>query len=213
MAGGDESPSPRFTSGRRELLAGVTVVSSLAGCLGALGSNRTLGTPVEYRGVKVNPDHYLTARTIYVRGSTNYVKHTAPRGATYLLTHIKSEHVGKNKRVFPIRGSSALSTNIVTKYNAEQLQTPLWESYTKFRIGGPDLTPYMHAVDPAGFYSGRYDGSASGWIVDIIAEGFTPSKTSITIAWGESTHEVNPDNVKSYTWGYTPEGERTPGEM
>lgn len=178
---------------RRSILAvlGGSLVGGLSGCQESEES-RKLGQTVEHQALSVTPDEYTTANrvTYDISDSQATPSENAPKGATFLLTHISVKHTGENKQQFPSRGlfSPSKKDRINHSYKGERLSIPDNEDSSRaYIINGNRLPNYIHKLSVNDMMSPVYSGSASGWLINVIPSGFTPSEAKAKITWGGET--------------------------
>lgn len=210
---------------RRSLLSGLggSLIVGLSGCVSNLPErfsgvveSRKLEETVEHRGVAVTPDAYLTADTVTydIADSQATPSRTAPEGATHLLMHLTVEHIGENKRTFPSRGtfSGTISDRIKHFYKGERLSRGRHEDVSKaFKVNRHRFSNYIHVLLQNDMTSAVYAGSASGWLINIIPSGFTPSDATVKIAWGGSS-TVSDEGSKTSSWSFTDSARLSPDE-
>jgi hypothetical protein len=207
-----ETRSVEKNMNRRHYVQGLSsaVLIGTAGCVSEIkeqipgqtneSETHTIGDSVQHRGVKVTPTQYRT--------SVEYTKEfegggspseSAPTGATNLFFHLSVEHVGDSQRVFPTRGFGG--SDIELEYDDEVLQSGVVSGPPhQYIVNDDQLTSYYHAVMETGANSEVYPGvSVSGWLLNIIAENFDPSKVNLNITWGSSSHTED-ENSKTFTW-------------
>lgn len=203
-------------------MAGATLTFSLGGCASVLedgisklvGGPRSLGESVSHRGVEVTPDLYTTSTSVTydLADGNNELNESAPDGATFLLTHLAVRHVGENKRVFPSRGTfgGTKGDRIKHFYKGERLSRGRHEDVSKtFLVGEYRFPNYIRILLDKDLSGVVYSGEVSGWLINEIPEGFSPSDATIEVTWGSSS-TTKDEGVETYEWQLTEEASRSP---